>query len=177
MIINPANMYSNSFSASRKPKKVYGRPKTRNPFPTNHFHSNGPAARAPAYNLAEMYPPCDKRVSQSRVSSTDIYKASSGIKQIVGNDKNYFKLRPNQGQQQHIMPEFFTQIRLETKNCNPTTNEQQENFPYEVTFYNPKRTEDSKVIEYGKGFDLNQTAKLIFPMRSKPQTTISYINL
>ena len=71
------------FQVSQKSRKVYGRPKTRNPFPSNYFYSNKYESRTPLFRLSSMLP-SQIRQYKNKFSDSDLSRFNNrSIKDII----------------------------------------------------------------------------------------------
>ena len=158
----------------QKPRKIYGRPKTRNPFFSNYFQTNDLMVRTPLFNPECKVIPTNQKLYRNRVSSTEMYSAfytnpHNNQKVILKNERMNAEYQQNVGHQHFMVPgKWKVGVEQKVNNLFKTaTNEQQENLPYEVTFYKPKdKKEDIK--EQG----LDRIIKLTTPVKTKPQTTM-----
>eukprot|EP00826_Nyctotherus_ovalis_P008585 TRINITY_DN1222_c0_g2_i4.p1 TRINITY_DN1222_c0_g2~~TRINITY_DN1222_c0_g2_i4.p1 ORF type:complete len:161 (-),score=28.11 TRINITY_DN1222_c0_g2_i4:278-760(-) len=159
------SLNSRHWKSLGKCSSIYGRPKTRNPFPLTHLES---CPRISTFIQPSEFPR-DKKETQLPTIRTRKYPKPLPLK-ALSDSKTV--------QYYHSVAQFRKKL-LEKKYKN-AENEQSEGLSYKLTFYNPKEGKrEEKVrkryvsyIESSRNFELvpqadNSSDKV------KPQTTIS----
>ncbi len=194
--LNLSNICVSSYSRPSKSRGAYGRPKTRNPFPSTSFASNGSSAiRAPVFPTAELLP--SRRPQNNHFPDINMYVVGTNTRNPLkpmrplphNSVKNPLKPKLKQAQHQrflsisHCNKDCATNNKLSLVQPQKTkdyscVSDQQENSPYKLTFYNPKERTDPKVCEiFGNrepapGLEFSQFMQRMFPDKTKPRTTI-----
>ena len=180
------------FQISQKSRKVYGRPKTRNPFPSHHSYSNKYEPRTPLFCFDSMIPPqiwqyknkfsdsdlsrfnnksMKDMITKNRDSSTNIYcNNEKNINKAI-NCLKFIKSNKFQDQEKNTL-KFNNQTKVKiNKHHIHSVNKKDKNDLYEFTFYNPKKIDFSKTNKHTEEISFNYGSDLRHPIKLKLQIT------